>query len=491
MSMPASTQLMHSKFNKFIMPQEFLIGNNFTASEIVKEIKNPYKNEVIGEVYIASGNHFDESADYLTFAAKQYSTLPIYKKYELLIGIYKKIVHRKEYIARLITLETGKPIKFSMIELDRAALTFRLGAEECSRLEGETIPLDLLKGSENKIGIIRRFPLGTILGITPWNFPINLAAHKVSPALASGNVMMLKPSSNSMLCGIEIGKIVWETAEEIGLGFTPLNVITLTGSDMNKYIADTRINMISFTGSSDIGWGIKRKADRQKVSLELGGNAGVIIDCDSDVHLAVSKIILGGFAQAGQSCISVQRVYIHETIYDNFRHKLIEEVLKVKFGDPFDEETLSGPMITENEAIRAETWCNEAKQAGAKILFGGKRNGTVLEPTVIENAPDNINVKCSEVFAPIITIDKFSSFEDAVNSINNSRFGLQAGVFTNDIRKILYAYNNIHTGGVVINDASAYRMDSMPYGGVKDSGNAREGVKYAMKEMTEEKILII
>jgi acyl-CoA reductase-like NAD-dependent aldehyde dehydrogenase len=473
------------------MPQEFLIGNNFTSSEIVKEIKNPYKNETIGEVYIASGNHFEESAEYLAFAAKQYSAVPVYKKYELLSGINKKIVHRKDYIARLITLETGKPIKFSMIELNRAALTFRLGAEECSRLEGETIPLDLLKGSENKIGIIRRFPLGTILGITPWNFPINLVAHKVSPALASGNAIMLKPSSSSMLCGIEIGKIVWETAEETGLGFTPLNVITLTGSDLDKYTNDNRLNMISFTGSSDIGWGIKKKSGRQRVSLELGGNAGVIVESDADISAAVSKIITGGFSQAGQSCISVQRVYVNESVYDNFRHKLIEEVKKVKFGDPFNEETLSGPMITEQEAIRAEEWCIEAKNMGASILCGGKRDGAVLEPTIIENAPDNANVKCSEVFAPVITIDKFKSFEEAVSNINNSRFGLQAGIFTKDINKIMYAYNNIHAGGIVINEASAYRMDSMPYGGVKGSGNAREGVKYAMKEMTEEKILVI
>ncbi|HJY63238.1 MAG TPA: aldehyde dehydrogenase family protein, partial [Ignavibacteria bacterium] len=312
------------------MAQEFLIGNNFTSSQTVKEIKNPYNNETVDEVYIASGTHFDESADYLKNISLQYKRLPIYKKHELLSGIKEKIVQRKEHLAKMITLETGKPIKFSRIELERAELTFRLGAEECTRTEGETIPLDLLRGSEGKTGIIRRFPLGVILGITPWNFPVNLVAHKVSPALASGNVIMLKPSSNSILCGIEIGKIVWETAEETGLGFSPINVITLPGGEMDKYVSDPRINMISFTGSSDIGWEIKRKADRQRVSLELGGNAGVIVDTDADINIAVSKIIIGGFSQAGQSCISVQRVYIHENIYDAFKHKLLDEMKKVK-----------------------------------------------------------------------------------------------------------------------------------------------------------------
>lgn len=473
------------------MPQEFLIGNNFVSSGIVKEIHNPYNNETIGEVYIASGNQFGESADYLCDVKKQYCALPVYKKHELLSGIRGKLAERKEHLSRLITLETGKPIKFSRIELDRAELSFRLGAEECSRIEGETIPLDLLRGSEGKTGFVRRFPLGVVLGITPWNFPVNLAAHKISPALASGNVIMLKPSSSSMLCGIELGKIVYESAEEIGLGFSPINVLTLSGTGIDKHISDPRINLISFTGSSDIGWDIKKKAGRQRVSLELGGNAGVIIDADADMNHAVSKVVIGGFAQAGQSCISIQRVYINEKIYDEFRHNLFEEVKKVKYGNPFEEDTLSGPMITEAEAARAESWMDEAKKAGANIVIGGSRNGAVLSPTVIENAPDNTNVKCNEIFAPVITIDKFTTFEEAIVKINNSRFGLQAGVFTNDVRKIMLAYNNIHAGGVIINDASAYRMDSMPYGGVKDSGNTREGVKYAIREMTEEKILVI
>jgi len=294
-----------------------------------------------------------------------------------------------------------------------------------------------------------------------------------------------------MLCAEALGKIILEACNEIDLGYCPVNIITLSGGDINPYLSDSRIKLISFTGSSDIGWGIRSKVIKQRVSLELGGNAGVIAAEDADIKSVIAKITIGGFSAAGQSCISVQRVYIHAKIYDEFRSKLIEETQKIKFGNPFEEDTIVGPMITEDEAIRAENWIKAAKQAGAEILTGGSRSKAVLEPTVIENAPDSTNVKCNEVFAPVITIDKYTKFEDAVNSINNSRFGLQAGVFTNDFTKINYAYNNIQTGGVIINEASAYRMDSMPYGGVKDSGNAREGVSYAIREMTEEKILVL
>jgi acyl-CoA reductase-like NAD-dependent aldehyde dehydrogenase len=473
------------------MSEKFLIENKFVSSSKVKQIINPYTNEAAGEVYMADESHFNSSADYLAKASQEYRNLPIYKKQELLYKISQKISGKKNELARLITDETGKPIKFSLIEVERAVLTFRLGAEEAPRIEGEVLSLDLLQGSEGKMGIVRRFPVGVVLGITPWNFPVNLAAHKISPALASSNVIMLKPASASMLTGIELGKIIFETCSELGLNFTPINVITLSGSDLDKHVSDKRINLVSFTGSSDIGWAIKKKTERQKVSLELGGNAGVIVNHDADINSAVSKITAGGFSQAGQSCISVQRVYIHGKIYDEFREKLIDETKKIKFGDPYNEDTITGPMITEEEAIRAEKWINEAKTYGASVITGGEREGAVLEPTIIENASNSTNVKCNEVFAPVITIEKFIDFEQAVKEINNSRFGLQAAVFTNCMSDIMYAYNNIHTGGVIVNEASAYRMDSMPYGGVKDSGNTREGVKYAIKEMTEEKILVL
>jgi len=473
------------------MPEKFLCGNGFISSAKVKEVFNPYTNKLAGEYYAASQKEFNESANYLTARFEEYRRLPVCRKQEILYMISQKLAEEKNSLAKIITDETGKPIKFSLIEIERAILTFRLGAEECSRIEGEVLSLDLLKGSENKMGIVKRFPIGLILGITPWNFPINLVAHKISPALASGNVIMIKPASNAVLSCLALGKIVYDSCKNAGLDYSPLNILPLAGADMDKHVSDSRIKLISFTGSSDVGWGIKKKTDRQKVSLELGGNAGVIVCEDAELSSVAAKITIGGFAQAGQSCISVQRVYIHENAYEKMRNHLMEESQKIKFGDPYNEDTVTGPMITEEEAKRAVEWVREAKSAGAKILTGGKRNGVVLEPTILEDAPDSTNVKCGEVFAPVITIEKYSSFEEAVRMVNDSKYGLQAGVFTYDMRKIMYAYDNIETGGVIINEASAYRMDAMPYGGVKDSGNTREGVRYAIKEMTEEKILVI
>ncbi|MFI5212238.1 MAG: aldehyde dehydrogenase family protein, partial [Ignavibacteria bacterium] len=416
------------------MPEKFIVGNRFCDSTRVKTITNPYTNSAVGEVYLAGDSNFNESAEYLTKISSEYEKLPVYRKQELLQSISEKLNARKRDLAKIITDETGKPIKFSLIEIERAILTFALGAEECSRIEGEVLQLDRLKGSEGKMGIVKRFPVGMVLGITPWNFPVNLVAHKVSPALASSNVIMIKPSSNSMLSAIELGKLIMEACAENDITSIPLNVLTLSGPDIDKHVSDNRIKLISFTGSSDIGWGIKKKADRQKVSLELGGNAGVIVESDADVSAAAAKIAMGGFAQAGQSCISVQRVYINEKIYEEFRSKLIDAAEKIKYGNPYDEDTIVGPMITEDEALRAEKWINEAKSKGAKILTGGSRDKSVLQPTVIENAPNDSNVKCSEVFAPIITIEKITGFEEAVGEINNSRFGLQAGIFTKDIR---------------------------------------------------------
>ena len=265
------------------MPEKFIIKNHFSDSSKVKKIINPYLNETAGEVYVSDDSHFNISADYLTSVHEKYKSMPVYKKQELLCKVSAAISERKNELAKLITLETGKPIKFSLVEVERAILTFRLGAEECSRITAEVLPLDLLKGSENKMGIVKRFSIGLILGITPWNFPINLAAHKVSPALASSNTILLKPSSNSLMCGIEVGKIILEICNEIEFGYCPINVLTLSGSDLDKNVSDNRIKMVSFTGSSDIGWGIKKKTDRQKVSLELGGNAAVIVEDESVV----------------------------------------------------------------------------------------------------------------------------------------------------------------------------------------------------------------
>lgn len=470
--------------------ERFLIKNLFTDSGETVEVKNPYTKEVVKKVYKSGKEHINQSLNYLTSVFPKYKAIPTYIKADLLSKISQKIFHKKEELAQLITLETGKPIKFSRIEVERAVLTFQLGAEEAKRIEGETLSLDLLKGSENKKGIVRRFPLGVIFGITPWNFPINLVAHKLAPALASGNVVLLKPASAALTCGLETGKIVKEAAEECGLDFCPVNVITASGNDLDDFLGDGRVKLISFTGSAIVGWGIRKHIYMQKLSLELGGNAGVIVDETADLKLAVPKIAIGGFAQAGQSCISVQRVFVHKSRYDEFKKLMLEETAKIKYGNPFEEDTMIGPMINEGEAVRVEKWIEEAIETSAKVLTGGKRDNAVLAPTIIEGANKNLNVNSKEVFAPLITIKEFEDFKTAVEEVNDSDLGLQAGVFTNNFVNAMYAYENIETGGVIINDVSTYRMDSMPYGGVKQSGNAREGVKYAIEEMTERKVMV-
>lgn len=471
--------------------EKFLTGNEFVSSNDIVEIKNPYTNEVVKKVYKSGTDQINSSLNYLTQVFAKYKTAPAYVRADLLEKISSKVKQKRDELSHLITLETGKPIKFSRIEVDRAVLTFKLGSEEAKRIEGEVLNLDLLKGSENIIGIVRRFPIGVIMAITPWNFPINLVAHKLSPALASGNVVLLKPASASLTCGIEIVKIIKESCEELNLDYCPVNVVTASGSEIEKFVSDERIKMISFTGSSDVGWNLKKKIYRQKISLELGGNAGVIVDESAEIKNAADKIIVGGFGQAGQSCISVQRVFVHEKIFNEFEKILLEETSKVKTGDPFDENTDVASMISEKDAVKIEGWISEAVSGGAKIISGGKRAKGVLQPTILTNTTDEMKVNSKEVFAPLITLTRFNDFKKAVDEVNNSVYGLQAGVFTKNIDNAFYAYNNIETGGVIINNVSTYRMDAMPYGGVKDSGNSREGVKYAIEEMTERKVMVV
>ncbi|MDD5360519.1 MAG: aldehyde dehydrogenase family protein [Ignavibacteria bacterium] len=471
--------------------EKFIIGNKFESSGDIADIVNPYSQKIVKKVYKTNGEQVNESLNYLASAFQKYKKTPAYLRADFLEKVTDRITEKKEELAKLITLETGKPIKFSRIEIDRAILTFKIGSEEARRIDGEMIPLDQLKGLENKTGIVKRFPIGVILGITPWNFPVNLVAHKLSPALAAGNTVLLKPASASLCSGIEVVRIIKEAAEESGLDYCPVNVVTSSGSEIEKFISDDRIKMVSFTGSPLVGWDIKKKLSKQKISLELGGNAGVIVDKSADVKTAAGKIVTGAFYSAGQSCISVQRVFVHNNIYKEFEKLIIEETKKAIFGDPDDENCLAGPMINETEAIRAERWINEALESGGKLLAGGGRKKAVLEPTVISNAPASCNVNSKEVFAPVLTLQTFDDFSKAVSEVDNSDFGLQAGVFTNNLKNAMYAFENIEAGGIVINDVSAFRVDSMPYGGMKHSGTGKEGVKYAIEEMTERKILIL
>ncbi|CAN5548427.1 aldehyde dehydrogenase family protein [soil metagenome] len=474
-----------------MIPEKFLIKNEWTGSEEILSVHNPYTGELVKMTYRSSHEQINESLEYLSEVYKKYRILPAYKKSEILTNVSCSIKENREQLAQLITLETGKPIKFSRIEVDRAVLTFTLGSEEAKRIEGEVLDLALLPGSENKMGIIKRFPIGVIFGITPWNFPINLVAHKLAPALASGNVVLLKPASSSPCCAIELTKIIQRCCHDAGLDYTPLNIVTPAGKDLDKFICDDRVAMVSFTGSPEVGWGIRKKVNRQKVSLELGNNSAVIVDSTADINIAVNKIITAGFGSAGQSCISVQRVYIHKDVYESFEKHLLEETNKIKTGDPFDEDTLTASMIDEGEAKRIEEWINEAAGSGAVVLSGGTRNNAVLQPTIISKASESMNVNKKEVFAPLITIKKINDLDEGLALANDTEYGLQAGVFTNDMKNAFKAFEVLEMGGVIINDVSTYRMDSMPYGGVKLSGNAREGIKYAIEEMTERKIMVV
>ncbi|MGI8476665.1 MAG: aldehyde dehydrogenase family protein, partial [Thermomicrobiales bacterium] len=360
-------------------------------------------------------------------------------------------------------------------------------AEEAKRIEGEVIPLDLLPSSKGRFGIVRRFPIGQIAGISPFNFPLNLALHKLAPAMASGNPLVLKPPSRDPLTMLLIAELL----DEIGAPKGSVSILPMSRKVGDMLVEDERFALLSFTGSPDIGWDMKRRAGKKRVVLELGGNAGVIVDADSDIAFAAQRVRVGAFAYAGQVCISVQRVFVHEKVYDRFLEALREETKKVVLGDPLDRATDVGPMIDDKNVARVQTWVDDAVKAGATVAIGGKPDGRFYLPTIIENAPRESFVCSREAFAPIVTVFKASSFKAAVEGVNDSMYGLPAGVFTNNLERALYAFETIEAGGVIINDVPTYRIDHMPYGGVKDSGLSREGVRYAIEDMTEPRLMVV
>jgi glyceraldehyde-3-phosphate dehydrogenase (NADP+) len=387
----------------------------------------------------------------------------------------------------MICLEAGKPIREAEVEADRGVFTIETAAEEAKRIEGEVMPLDLLPSSKGRFGIVRRFPIGPIAGISPFNFPLNLALHKVAPALASGNPIVLKPPSRDPLTML----LVAEMLDEVGVPKGAVSVLPMSREVGDALVADERFKLLSFTGSPDVGWDMKRRAGMKRVVLELGGNAGVVIDEDADLAFAAQRVRVGAFSYAGQVCISVQRVFIHERVYDCFKDLLIAETKKMKIGDPLDRTTDLGPMIDEKAAQRSKGWIDAAVKEGACVLTGGEVEGRVLQPTIIENARPQSFVCSREAFAPLVTIFPVKGFGEAVERVNDSVYGLQAGVFTNNLERALYAFEQIEAGGVIMNDIPTYRIDHMPYGGVKASGLSREGLRYAIEDMTEMRLLVI
>jgi acyl-CoA reductase-like NAD-dependent aldehyde dehydrogenase len=429
----------------------------------------------------------DEAIGAAAAAREAMASLKAYRRQEVLYHCVRRFEERAEELAMSLCIEAGKPIADSRGEVTRLIDTFRIAAEESVRIHGEIIPMDIAPRAANYTGMWKRVPIGPCSFISPFNFPLNLAAHKVAPALAVGNPFILKPASWTPVGALIIGEVLAETDLPKGA----FSILPCTREGAGQFTTDERLKLLSFTGSPEVGWDLKSKAGKKKVVLELGGNAGVIVDADWEVEDAVSRIIFGAFYQSGQSCISVQRIFVHEQLYDRFKSQLIEETGKLKMGDPKVEGNFIGPMIAESEAVRLESWITSATVAGAKLLCGGARNGPMVSPAILEGVPDDEALSCNEAFGPVAILEPFSDFDAALDRVNASRYGLQAGVFTRDLYKANRAWDKLEVGGVVIGDIPSWRVDHMPYGGVKDSGLGREGIRYSMEEMMEMRLMVV
>ena len=465
---------------------DILIGKQPIKGTSVLPVVNPFTGEPFAEVCLAESVEIDKAINLAEEAFKKTRVLPSYQRSRLCAEVASGIQDRSEEFAKIIVQESGKPLIYARTEVARSVSTFEIASQEALRLDGEMLTLDITESAHGKAGLTRRFPIGPIAGISPFNFPLNLVAHKVAPALACGNPIIIKPASSTPLSALLLEKIVQNTQAIEG----SVRVLPCTSKNAAPLVEDPRLKMVTFTGSPDVGWDIKKRAGRKKVVLELGGNAGVIVEPDAEIDLAAKKIAFGAFVYSGQVCISVQRVFVHASKHDDFLNSLINETQAFRSGDPLDEKVTMGPMIDLESAERIESWVNEAVAEGAKIQTGGKRVKNYYPPTILTNVNPNLPVACSEAFGPILIVNTYTNFNDAIKAVNNTDFGLQAGVFTNNMNKALGAFNQLDVGGVVINDIPTFRVDNMPYGGVKDSGFGREGIKYSLREMTEIKLLV-
>jgi glyceraldehyde-3-phosphate dehydrogenase (NADP+) len=461
------------------------LGGHAVETGETYEVRSPYDGSPVAVVHRAGAEEIERAIAGAASAFEETRHLPSWRREEILAAISHGIAERRDELARTIALEAGKPIKTSRIEVDRAVFTFKIAAEESKRIYGEIVPLDWLPGNEGRRAEVRRVPLGPIAGITPFNFPLNLVAHKVAPSLAAGDPIIIRPASQTPLAALILAEIVYAS----GWPKDAFAVLPSSTDAARPLVEDDRIKLLTFTGSPAVGWGLKARAGRKRVTLELGGNAAVIVNDDADVSYAAERIAWGGFTNAGQTCISVQRIYVHEAVYDGFVRELVQRVEALRVGDPLEEETDVGPVIDAANAERIEEWLAEAKSAGAEVLTGGEREGSVWRPTVLANLSEELRVSCEEVFAPLVGVTKFADVDAAIDAAGRSEFGLQGGLFTNDLRVVERAFDRIDVGGLMVNDVSTYRIDHMPYGGVKSSGLGREGLRYAIEEMTELKLL--
>lgn len=464
-----------------------LLNGAWLKTGVIANIPSPYDNRIVGRAHLAQPEQLRSAIASVTEGFTVTRKLPSWKRAEILNRISSAIAGRREEFARTIALEAGKPIRTARIEVDRASFTFQIAAEEAKRIYGEIVPLDWAPGMDGRTAVIQHVPLGPILGITPFNYPLNLVAHKVAPALAAGDSIIIRPATQTPISALKLGQIVLDA----GWPLNGIAVVPSSSQDAGILVQDDRLKLLTFTGSPTVGWMLKGRAGRKRVTLELGGNAGVIVHEDADIAYAAERVAWGGFSYAGQSCISVQRVYVHASIYDSFLEHLLPRVNALKVGDPMDEATDVGPLIHRGEAERVEEWIREAVDAGARVLTGGTREGAVWRPTILASVRDDLRVSCQEVFAPVMVIYPYGDISEAIRAVDHSDFGLQAGIFTNNLNVIQSAFEEIEVGGLMVNDVSSFRIDHMPYGGVKQSGAGREGLRYAIQEMSELKLLTV
>ncbi len=470
-------------------PTGFLLcGKEWNDGEAL-EVRSPWDQGVVGRVTVATRADARQAVNHAVASLRRTRALPHWKRREILEDVAAALIEQKERFAQLIVAEAGKPVRLARAEVDRAVLTFKTAAEEAARQSGETLPLDLTEGNEGRWGMVQRFPVGPILAITPFNFPLNLVAHKVAPAMAAGCPMILKPAPQTPFTALALGEVILKA----GWPEEALAVLPLENAD-TAWLAEKedRIKLVSFTGSAKVGWELKTHSGRKRVLLELGGNAALIVHSDwPDLDEAALKTVHAAFGYAGQSCISVQRVFVERSVFPVFLRKVAELAGKLVVGDPSNEATDVGPLIRLSDAERVEAWVKEAVEGGAKVVAGGERKGSVITPVVVTGTSDGMKLRDEEVFGPVVAIDPYDDFEQALADVNHSKYGLQAGLLTRDAARILTAYRELEVGALIAGDTPTWRMDPMPYGGVKDSGLGREGIRSAIEEMTEPRMLVL
>jgi acyl-CoA reductase-like NAD-dependent aldehyde dehydrogenase len=453
------------------------------------EVRSPWDQGLVGRVTIATRADARQAVNHAVASLRRTRALPRWKRREILEDVAAALIEQKERFAQLIVAEAGKPLRLARAEVDRAVLTFKTAAEEASRVGGESLPLDLTEGNEGRWGLVQRFPVGPILAITPFNFPLNLVAHKLAPAIAAGCPVILKPAPQTPFTALALGEVILKA----GWPAEALAILTLSNAE-TAHLAEKedRIKLVSFTGSAKVGWELKAHSGRKRVLLELGGNAALIIHGDwHDLDEAALRTAHAAFGFAGQSCISVQRVFVERKIFQTFVWKLVEIAAKLVSGNPSDEATEVGPLVRLGEAERIDAWIREAVESGAKLVQGGERSGSLVTPAILTATKPGMKIRDEEAFGPVVLVEPYDDFEQSLADVNHSKYGLQAGLLTRDAGRILTAYRELEVGALIVGDTPAWRLDPMPYGGVKDSGLGREGIRSAIEEMTEPRMLVM